>query len=337
MADSNDRSQRPILVPPALRDLLQKAANQLSLFDESKHNRAADGKFAPKGGGGAGAGNKRKMTPAQRSITERYADADGNMPDPSTQLGQAKMRKLRRELSGGGQLAVDDKGRFTLGGTGDAAEPAGKPEGGSFALPSLMSDVAEWSPGFPGEEPTEMTEEEWQTGVGAARQFINAAMRGAWGDTPIDWDEVKQQIDSHYDVLRTLYQKDEDKTWPLLQRANRGRDVIRYMQDSGVDGDEAVAEAAEPGKITSFEDLLPIAAEHEPDITEDALRERVTAGKPYSQRRYPGSGTYYSRNLYLDDVQLPVTWEGWAKDWKSDWAQAQKTGKLRPDAFRTSA
>ncbi len=62
MADSNDRPQRPILVPPALRDLLQKAANQLSLFDETKHNRAADGKFAPKGGGSGGGASGAKAS-----------------------------------------------------------------------------------------------------------------------------------------------------------------------------------------------------------------------------------------------------------------------------------
>ena len=50
-----DNGQRPLMVPPWFRDLLVKAAQQLSLFDESKVARHAKGpkggQFAPKGGG----------------------------------------------------------------------------------------------------------------------------------------------------------------------------------------------------------------------------------------------------------------------------------------------
>lgn len=63
-----ENTGRPLMVPPWLRDLLVKAAGQLSLFDESKVARHAKGpkggQFAPKGGGKRGRG-KAKSQPAR--------------------------------------------------------------------------------------------------------------------------------------------------------------------------------------------------------------------------------------------------------------------------------
>jgi len=64
---------------------------------------------------------------------------------------------------------------------------------------------------------------------------------------------------------------------------------------------------------------------------------RLVAGKKWSVRRYPGAGEYSSRTIFLDtekDGREVVTWEGWTRNWKQDWAQIQK-GEIEGTSFRT--
>ena len=102
-----DNEQRPLLVPPWFRDLLVKAAQQLSLFDESKVARQPrgpkGGQFAPKGGG--------------KPATNLFGEPE--RPAPKTEEApKPKRRTRRRPARPSGNAAFEplmtDDGRGTI-------------------------------------------------------------------------------------------------------------------------------------------------------------------------------------------------------------------------------